>query len=62
MSVRTRNRALLEERGVHSSARWSKARDVMKKDARYDALSRDDRDRIFKAYVAEVEVRVPRLL
>jgi len=47
---------------VHNSARWSKARDAMKKDARYDALSRDDRDRIFKAYVAEVEVRVPRLL
>lgn len=49
-------RALLEEKGVTSSSRWSKQRDAMAKDARYKALKRPDRDRVFKAYVAELEV------
>lgn len=39
-----------------SSSRWSKQRDAMAKDPRYKALDRSSRDRIFKAYVAEVEV------
>lgn len=49
-------RALLEEKGVTSSSRWSKQRDAMSNDARYKALDRSARDRIFKAYVAETEV------
>jgi FF domain len=49
-------RALLEEKSVTSSSRWSKQRDAMAKDARYKALKRPDRDQVFKAYVAELEV------
>lgn len=40
-----------------SSARWSKQRDAMAKDPRYKVLQRADRDRIFKAYVAQIEAR-----
>ena len=52
-----RHRDLLVELDITSSSRWSKAKDKLCADARYAALDRAARDVVFKAYVAEVEVR-----
>ncbi len=52
-------RALLAERGLGAGARWSRAREELAGEARFQAAPRADREGIFRAYVAEQDVRAP---
>ena len=49
-------RELLKEKKVAAGARWSKTKDSLAGDKRYKALARDQREHIFRQYVAEQEV------
>jgi hypothetical protein len=49
-------RELLKEKKVAAGARWSKTKDSLADDNRYRALSRDQREILFRKYVAEQEV------
>ncbi len=49
-------RELLRQHKVGPDARWSKTKEALAADDRYKALPRDDRERLFRAYVAEQEV------
>ncbi|CAL5224177.1 g6817 [Coccomyxa viridis] len=51
----TSYRELLKENKVAAGARWSKTKDSLAGDKRYKALARDQRERIFRQYVAEQE-------
>lgn len=55
-------RELLKQHKVGPDARWSKTKEVLAADARYKDLPRDDRERLFRAFVAEQEVRPSCLL
>jgi hypothetical protein len=50
-------RELLRQHKVGPDARWSKTKEVLAADERYKALPRDDRERLFRVYVGEQEVR-----
>jgi hypothetical protein len=41
---------------VASSSRWSKTKDAVGKDKRYKAVPRDQREALFRAYTAELQV------
>ncbi|KAL4853106.1 Pre-mRNA-processing protein 40C [Chlorella vulgaris] len=47
-------RALLREAGVKADSRWSRCRDELSADPRYLALQRQDREDLFRQYVAEL--------
>ena len=49
-------RELLKEKKVAAGARWSKTKESLAGDKRYKTLSRDQREHIFRQYVAEQEV------
>ena len=51
-------RALLAEKGAHAAMRWSKLKESMAKDKRYRAMPREQREPIFKAFVAEKQVSI----
>ncbi|BDA46960.1 Transcription elongation regulator 1 [Coccomyxa sp. Obi] len=53
----TAYRELLKQHKVGPDARWSKTKEALAADARYKELPRDDRERLFRAYVAEQEAR-----
>lgn len=40
-----------------AGARWSKTKDSLAGDSRYKAMHRDQREALFRQYVAEQEVR-----
>ena len=50
-------RDLLREKKVGPGARWSKLKEQLAGDARYKALPRESREHLFRAFVAEAEVR-----
>lgn len=49
------DRELLREHRIGPGARWSKSKEALAADARYKALPRDGREKLFRAYVAEQE-------
>lgn len=55
-------REMLRESKVGPGARWSKVKETVSGDARYRALPRDAREPLFRAFVAEAEVRALRLI
>lgn len=64
MSVRVReilfghaSRALLQEHKVESGARWSKTKSAISGDPRYKAVPREEREKLFNAFLDELDVR-----
>ena len=49
-------RQLLVDCGVTSTSRYSKTREGLRSDARYQAMPRDAREPAFKQYTAELQV------
>ena len=54
---RDARRALLAERRAGAGARWSKAREDLAGEPRFQAVPRADREALFREYVAEQDVR-----
>lgn len=54
-------RAMLVKLRVNSASRWSKTKDLLAKESAYQAvLPKEDREKFFRIFVAELKVR-PRL-
>lgn len=48
-------RALMQEKGVSGKSRWSKMKDAMSDDARYQAVPKPEREQLFRQYVSELQ-------
>ena len=51
------HRELLAERGVQAGARWSKYKEALAEESRFQDMPKDDREQAFRDYVAKLEAR-----
>ena len=50
-------RELLAERGVQAAARWSKYKEALAEEPRFQDMPKDDREQAFRDYVAKLEAQ-----